>query len=92
MNKKFFRIYIHDSATNYYYLAGGILDELIAKIIECDQQRNDGIAVHQAVILYMTQVNKPMNNKVFYEDRTKNGFSFHLYDCGEIELEDEQKK
>lgn len=92
MTKKFFRIYIHNSATNYHYLAGGSLDELIPKLMECDQQRDDGISVHQAIILYMTKINKPMNDQVFYEDHTKNGFSFYLYDCGEIEQENEQKK
>lgn len=90
MGKKFFRIYIYDSINNYNYLAGGTLDELIPKLIECDQQRNDGISVHQAIILYMTKINKPMNSKVFYEDRTKNGFYFKLYDCGEIKEKEQE--
>lgn len=50
-----------------------------------DQERNDGVAVHQAVFVYMTKINKPMSPEVFYEDTAINGVSFKLFQCGEIE-------
>lgn len=84
MSKKFYRIYIK-SPKHVDFFAGGPLDKLIPLIMNNDQERNDGVAVHQAVFVYMTKINKTMSPEVFYEDTAINGVSFKLFQCGEIE-------
>ena len=88
MKKQFYRIYIKNP-NGPDFCAGGPLDKLIPTIMENDKERNDGIMVHQAVFIYMSKVNKPMSDDVFYEDTANTGLTFKLFQCGEIEEQED---
>lgn len=88
MKKTFWRIHINNPAEKYDYMCGGTLDRLITMVQDEDNRRADGINVADALLFYMTNVNKAMSNEVFYEDKSPSGLSFKLYLADKVEQED----